>query len=223
MAVEYNSSAEFHLNKIKEAELPKTVARKKGGAAALRAQNASSTAAGDDTEAASSPANENGVEALPRQSHPRTVPGDDRPASPGSSTSSDSESPLAQRVSKVNGSSHAASAPPAPTPSGSAMAPPSQPASQSVPPNPSSAPPVAAPPPEPPKWLCTTTQAMRNKYPDDIFVLKRITGNEWRIKCSDCPGKVSFWVIFFFMPLTSQCCSCIPLAQERRSQITKFT
>src|ERR1700759_1793629 len=104
MAVEYNSSAEYHLNKLKDADLAKTMARKKGGAAALRAQNASGAAAGDDTEAANSPANENGPEALPRQSHPQAVPENDRAASPGSSTSSDSESPLAQKVSKVNGS-----------------------------------------------------------------------------------------------------------------------
>lgn len=188
MAVEYNSSAEFHLNKIKEADLAKTMARKKGGAAALRAQNASSTAAGDDIEAASSPANENGLEAPPRQPHPRPVP---EAASPGSSTSSDSESPLAQKVSKVNGSS-AASAPPIPTP-GPATTQPSQPVSQSVPSNSgASAPPAAPVPPEPPRWLWNATQSMRTKYPDDIFVLKRINGTEWRIKCSDCPGKVSF-------------------------------
>lgn len=193
MAVEYNCSPEYHLNKIKEADLVKTVARKKGGAAALRAQNASGTAAGDDTEAASSPANENGLEALPRQSHPRAVPDDDRAASPGSSTSSDSESPLAQKVSKANGSNHAASVPPVPpTPSGPAVAQTSQPASQSVPPSSGApAPPAAAAaPPEPPKWLWNATQVMRTRYPDDIFLLKRINGSEWRIKCSDCPGKL---------------------------------
>jgi SWI/SNF-related matrix-associated actin-dependent regulator of chromatin subfamily B protein 1 len=196
MVVEYNSSAEFHLNKIKDAELARTVARKKGGAAALRAQNASSTAAGDDTETPSSPQNENGVEPLPQPSRPPTVPAseDDRAASPGSSTSSDSESPLAQKVSKANGTNHAASAPPAPTPSGPVPIQPSQPVSQSVPPSTTaSAPPATAAhhdPPNPPKWLWNATQAMRTKYPDDLFVLKRINGSEWRIKCSDCPGKL---------------------------------
>jgi SWI/SNF-related matrix-associated actin-dependent regulator of chromatin subfamily B protein 1 len=171
MAVEYNSSSEYHLNKIKEAEL----ARRKGGAAALHAQNASTAAAGDDTETGSSPPNENNAEPLPRPAQPPAVPasGADTATSPGSSTSSDSESPLAQKVSKVNGSNHATSAPPAPPAlSGPATTQPSQPVSQSVPPSTTaSAPPAAAASPDPPKWLWNATQAMRTKYPDDIFVL----------------------------------------------------
>lgn len=192
MAVEYNSSAEYHTNKIREAELARTVARKKGGAAALRAQNTGATP-GDDGEPASSPQNDRGSEPPQQQSqHPAVPPSeDDRAASPTSSTSSDSEPPLAQRVSKVNGSTHAGSVPPVPPPGPTAtqMSPPT---SQSVPPTVgAAAPPTGVVPTDPPKWLWAATQSMRSKYPDDLFILKRINGTEWRIKCSDCPGKVS--------------------------------
>lgn len=136
MAMEYNASSKYHLNKIKEAELARTVARRKGGAAALRAQNASTTAAGDDAETASSPPNENNAEPQPQPAQPPAVPasGADTATSPGSSTSSDSESPLAQKISKVNGSNHATSTPPAPPASfGPATTQPSQPVNQSAP------------------------------------------------------------------------------------------
>ena len=197
MAVEYNSSAEYHSNKIREAELARTVARRRGGAAALRAQNAGAATPGDDGEAASSPQNERESEPPQEQPQQPAVPPseDDRAASPASSTSSDSEPPLAQRVSKVNGSNHAGSVPPAPASSSSAPAATqaSPPTNHSVPPTVgTSAPPATAIPTDPPKWLWSTTQSMRSKYPDDLFILKRINGTDWRIKCSDCPGKVSF-------------------------------
>jgi len=189
MAVEYNSSAEYHTNKIREAELARTMARRKGGAAALRAQNAGATTPGDDGEPASSPQNERGSEPPPQE--PTIPPSeDDRAASPASSTSSDSEPPLAQRVSKVNGSNRANSVTPAPA-SGPVATQTSPPASQSAPSTVgASAPTTGATPTDPPKWLWTATQSMRSKYPDDLFVLKRINGTEWRIKCSDCPGKL---------------------------------
>jgi hypothetical protein len=52
MPVEYNTSTEYHANKIREAELARKVAKKTGGAAAPHAQNAVATP-GDDREPAS--------------------------------------------------------------------------------------------------------------------------------------------------------------------------
>jgi len=193
MVVEYNSSAEFHMNKIREAELARTVARRRGGAAALRAQNAGAATPGDDGEAPSSPQNEGESEPPPRQSQqPTVLPSeDDRAASPASSTSSDSEPPLAQRVTKANGSNHASSVPPAPTSSSHTGTQASPPTSQSAPLTVgASVPSTALTPADPPKWLWSATQSMRSKYPNDLFVLKRINGTDWRIKCSDCPGKL---------------------------------
>lgn len=180
MVVEWNPSAEFHLNKIRDAELARSMARKKGGAAALRAAtaNASTPGPGDDAEHPSSP-------------HPVDASKggeDDRAASPASDDSSDSEPPLAQRISKVNGSNHASSVPPPPVSTSSAPPAASDSTSRSVPP-PSASSSTPAPV-EPPRWLWDATQAMRAKYPDDLFIIKRINGSEWRIKCQDCPGKV---------------------------------
>jgi SWI/SNF-related matrix-associated actin-dependent regulator of chromatin subfamily B protein 1 len=46
-----------------------------------------------------------------------------------------------------------------------------------------------------PPWLSAALQNMRSRYPDDRFeaILRRTTGNppDWRIRCLDCPGKVS--------------------------------
>jgi hypothetical protein len=86
-----------------------------------------------------------------------------------------------------------ASVTPAPTSSGpvvtqaSPQVSPSAPATVSV-----SVPPTRVTPTDPPMWLWLATRWMKSKYPDDTFFLKRIDGNEWRIKCSDCPGKVDF-------------------------------
>jgi SWI/SNF-related matrix-associated actin-dependent regulator of chromatin subfamily B protein 1 len=50
-------------------------------------------------------------------------------------------------------------------------------------------------PPQLPSWLSAALQNMRSRYPDDRFeaILRRTTGNppDWRIRCLDCPGKVS--------------------------------
>lgn len=177
MVVEWNPSAEFHLSKIRDAELARSVARKRGGAAALRAAtaNASTPGHGDDAD-------------HPSSSHTADAPRggeDDRAASAGSDDSSDSEPPLAQRISKINGSNHTSSVPPPPVSTSSAPPTASDSTSQSAPPPSSTSARV-----EPPKWLWDATQAMRAKYPDDLFVIKRINGCEWRIKCQDCPGKV---------------------------------
>ena len=186
MAVEYNSTAEFHLNKIREAEMARTMARKKGGAAALRAQNLSASTPGpDEAEAPSSPR----PSEVPETPARNTATDKKRAVSPASTSSSDSEPPLAQTVPRMNGSSRATPVPPV----SSSSRPPSThqlaaPVSQSAPPPSSgaSASPATAPP-----WLMQAVAAMRAKYPDDLFVLKRVNGTEWRIKCTDCPGKVS--------------------------------
>lgn len=184
MVVEYNSTAEFHLNKIREAELARTMARRKGGAAALRAQNISaSTPGADEAEPPSSPPPPESVPETPAR---QVLPEIKRAVSPASSTSSDSEPPLAQRITRMNGSNHASSVPPASTSS-------APPVSHQPPPVSHPAPPSSGAPASPavaPQWLYNATQAMRAKYPDDLFILKRINGTEWRIKCSDCPGKV---------------------------------
>ena len=48
----------------------------------------------------------------------------------------------------------------------------------------------------PPEWLVKATQEMRMEYPDDRFEIVDRPGRngekEWRMKCVDCPGKVSF-------------------------------
>lgn len=48
-----------------------------------------------------------------------------------------------------------------------------------------------------PSWLTGALQSMRARYPDDRFeaILRRTTGNppDWRIRCLDCPGKVSLY------------------------------
>ena len=47
-----------------------------------------------------------------------------------------------------------------------------------------------------PDWLKLAVQEMQTKYPDDLFevILRRMNhmpNPEWRIRCTDCPGKVS--------------------------------
>ncbi|WFD00229.1 SWI/SNF chromatin-remodeling complex subunit [Malassezia yamatoensis] len=51
----------------------------------------------------------------------------------------------------------------------------------------------------PPAWLVSAADALRLKYPNDTFQIQlrpptaeipAQVGNEWRIRCADCPGKV---------------------------------
>ena len=50
---------------------------------------------------------------------------------------------------------------------------------------------------QPPEWLLAAMEGLQEKYPTDKFeaVLRKVStvnSPEWRIKCLDCPGKVSF-------------------------------
>jgi SWI/SNF-related matrix-associated actin-dependent regulator of chromatin subfamily B protein 1 len=120
--VVYSSDPEFHLNAKRDSDSTKTIAKKKGGAAALRAQ--STTLPTTPVEGPMEPdlttrsKTEVWVEVPPRPSLPSVLPSeDDRAISPISTASSASEPPLAERV-KANGASRSHSTPPAPTNSG---------------------------------------------------------------------------------------------------------
>ncbi|EPQ51859.1 SNF5-domain-containing protein [Gloeophyllum trabeum ATCC 11539] len=213
--VDYNSSAEYHRNLMEEAERAKVMARKKGGAAALRAM---STATEQDPPPSAGPSGSSSrpsrpnsvartggraqlwVEVPPPQTPVTAGEGEDdskdaiSPISSGSSSAS--ESPLAHRI-RPNGVNHSnQSSTPAPRPTSTADAQGSVVSSQ---------PPSAHPKPpssnhnnvstEPPEWLSAAMQAMRERYPQDRFetILKKLNPNaspEWRIKCLDCPGKL---------------------------------
>ncbi|KAJ7628439.1 SNF5-domain-containing protein [Roridomyces roridus] len=215
--VEYNSDLEYHTNLKREAEYAKTVAKRRGGAAALRAQSS--------------------IPATPSRQSPL------RDLSPISDASSVEETPLAQQV-KVNGTTnHSQPSPsppppevapaviaPASIPAGPSTSPPAAAAAAPVQPPPppaetaSVAPPAAppvvppapqsipAPPPPsdgtqqtvwassrdrviPPQWLSNALQAMQAKWENDKFeiTLRKVNPSstpEWRIKCLDCPGKL---------------------------------
>ncbi|KAJ7481525.1 hypothetical protein FB451DRAFT_1443853 [Mycena latifolia] len=103
--VEYNSDLEYHANLKREADIAKTLAKRRGGAAALRAQSGTMPATPADTSEPPTPRDSG--EGPSRQSGTRDV-------SPVSDASSASERPLAQTV-KINGSSsHSHSTPPVP-------------------------------------------------------------------------------------------------------------
>jgi SWI/SNF-related matrix-associated actin-dependent regulator of chromatin subfamily B member 1 len=95
----------------------KTIAKKKGGAAALRAQNSAANAASqpDGNSEPHTPRRGRGdvwVE-VPSRSSPPSAPvqDDDRAISPISTASSASEPPLAQKVRGINGAHHVNSVP----------------------------------------------------------------------------------------------------------------
>ena len=104
--MEYNADADYHSNlKQREAEAKMPASKRKGAAAALRAQSTVATPMADVSEP-QTPARSNGdVDASSRQSPTpaATLNDDDRAISPVSTASSASEPPLAQRV-KLNGS-----------------------------------------------------------------------------------------------------------------------
>ncbi|KAF8653658.1 hypothetical protein AX16_003809 [Volvariella volvacea WC 439] len=210
--VEYNSDPEYHSGLArKEAELAAKANVKKKGSALRN----STVAATPDVSEPQTPSRSNAGDAATeaRQSPPPPLApeDDDRPMSPVSTTSSASESPLAQRV-KVNGHSNSASTASVgknhaeeskSTSGGSASAgPTSQPTSRdgatSTPARaPTSSAGVGPSPSRPPApgWLREAVQSTKAKYPHDIFelVLRKVNGqsaSEWRIKCQDCPGKL---------------------------------
>ncbi|CAO1631880.1 unnamed protein product [Parajaminaea phylloscopi] len=51
-------------------------------------------------------------------------------------------------------------------------------------------PPVAAASASPPEWLTQAAEQLRQKYPHDHFELRAKGVGLWRIKCTDCPGKL---------------------------------
>ncbi|KAF8958931.1 hypothetical protein BDZ97DRAFT_1839880, partial [Flammula alnicola] len=195
--VEYNSDPDFHSGvKQKEADATKTPAsKKKGAAAALRAQSAahSATPAADASEP-QTPTRSNGdVEGSSRKSPTPAAPAndDDRAMSPVSTASSASEPPLAQRV-KMNGHHSKPTPTPAPAPATPVKPQPADPTSTPAPP---AAAPVSPSKTWPPPWLSSAMQAMQARYPNDRFevILRKVNASstpEWRIKCLDCPGKL---------------------------------
>ncbi|KAJ7164897.1 hypothetical protein C8R46DRAFT_900772 [Mycena filopes] len=104
--VDYNSDLEHHATLKRDAEYAKTIAKRKGGAAALRAQGGTMPATPADTSEAQTPRDSG--EGPSRQSPTREL-------SPISDASSGSEAPLAQTV-KVNGVNHSNITPPLPAP-----------------------------------------------------------------------------------------------------------
>ncbi|KAJ7764511.1 SNF5-domain-containing protein [Mycena maculata] len=104
--VEYNFDLEYHASLKREAELAKTMAKRRGGAAALRAQGGTVPATPAETSGLQTP--QDSGEGPSRQSPVRDL-------SPVSDTSSASEPPLADKV-KINGTSHAHATPPPPPP-----------------------------------------------------------------------------------------------------------
>ncbi|KAJ6591033.1 SNF5-domain-containing protein [Mycena vulgaris] len=211
--VEYNSDLEYHAGLKREAEIAKTLAKRRGGAAALRAQSGTVPATPADTSEPQTPRDSG--EGPSRQSPARDL-------SPVSDTSSASEPPLAQKV-KINGTNHARSPapppppppepvnlppplasplPPPPPPSGpvSFVAPPPTPPAVPSPVQPSASTsgpsaPISGSGPAPPQWLSNAMHAMQAKWKNDKFevILRKVnsaSSPEWRIKCLDCPGKL---------------------------------
>ncbi|KDQ50935.1 hypothetical protein JAAARDRAFT_199488 [Jaapia argillacea MUCL 33604] len=212
--VEYNSEADYHLNLKREAENAKTVAKKKGGAAALRAalerdQQSPAPASGipdgiaDSSEPPTPRRPNSKVDVwadIPTPSRPASSTNDAikaEPVSPISSgSSSSSEPPLAQRISKPNGANHSHIS----TPGASSHADKTE-SSPRHSRNGSNHPPLPLSSNNPsqsslmePPWLSAALDSMRGKYPDDNFEMVLRNGNtpspEWRIKCIDCPGKL---------------------------------
>ncbi|KAF8241040.1 SNF5-domain-containing protein [Tricholoma matsutake] len=220
--VEYNTDPDFHNGIKRDAEVAKTTAaaKKRGGAAALRAQSATVPPTPAETSGAQTPSRSNGDMEMSSRLSPGPSAGleDDRAISPVSTASSASEPPLAQRL-KMNGlNSHTRTATPAPvsaapapstpvapvTPtatsnsavraeqaSGRAAAPASAPAGS----NAAGSAPTSPTRLWPPQWLTSAKEAMKVKYPSDKFeiILRKVNATsapEWRIKCSDCPGKL---------------------------------
>ncbi|KAG7451525.1 SNF5-domain-containing protein [Guyanagaster necrorhizus] len=201
--VEYNTDPDFHSNVKRDSELARTIGKKKGGAAALRAQ--SGTVPTTPASEPQSPRTKPDEESAPRLSPVPPPSKAETALSPVSTTSSASEAPLAQRA-KANGTSNshtpsvapASSAPP-PAPASTSPPPPDAPTSvqeSSAPPPSQSGPP--GPPSQrswPPQWLATCMQGIQYRFPSDKFevALRKVTANsdpEWRIKCLDCPGKL---------------------------------
>ncbi|KAG0698325.1 SNF5-domain-containing protein [Suillus ampliporus] len=182
--VTYNQDPDYHLGLRRETDQVKVGVKRKG-----RAPNSQVAADGQDTP--SRQKSDFSVDISIRPPNSVLPSEDDRAMSPVSTASSDTEAPLAQRVTKVNGAGHAglASSPGSPRPAGNGNARPTSPGESNT-----SAPisngSYAAPP-----WLTTAIRSLQEQYPDDKFeaILRRPVPRaipEWRMKCLDCPGKL---------------------------------
>lgn len=200
--VQYNSDAEYHRNLLREAEQARVAAKRKRPQVPVFDDPPPETPAEDadiEPETPTRPVSEVWVEVPPGESSARSEAERRAPASPMSTTSSTSESPLAQRITRPNGAVHSMSAPPDPVlqepqPDSrpTVVAPP---AGSPPPPRPSAPPQTHQPTAAIPPWLNQAMTEMHAKYPDDKFevTLRKVatTGTvEWRIKCLDCPGKL---------------------------------
>lgn len=178
--VTYNQDPDYHLSLRHETEQVKIGVKRKG-----RAPNSQLAADGQDTP--SRQKSDVFVDISTRL--PVVASEDDRAMSPVSTASSDTEAPLAQRVTKTNGANHAgpASLPGSPHPTSNGAAHPTSPRESSAPISNGL---YAAPP-----WLTTAIRSLQDQYPDDKFeaILRRQSPRavpEWRMKCLDCPGKL---------------------------------
>ncbi|GLB39897.1 putative SNF5-domain-containing protein [Lyophyllum shimeji] len=205
--VEYNPDPDFHSGLKRELEAAKVTAsqKKKGSAAALRAQSSTVPHTPAETSEPQTPSRSNGdIDVSARQSPVPMMVDDDRAISPVSTASSASEPPLAQKI-KLNGSnSHRRQSTPSP-PATPTLAPASTTKPDSSPnktpvtkvaiatTSPTS--PARPPGPPPPQWLASAKAAMMARYPNDKFeiIMRKVNASsspEWRIKCLDCPGKL---------------------------------
>ncbi|CCM05607.1 uncharacterized protein FIBRA_07836 [Fibroporia radiculosa] len=200
--VEYNSNAEYHINLLREAEQARVAAKRKRPPPSTEQPTPAPTEDADvETGTPSRPDNGLRVEIPTVSSIGSAVSSRDRerPTSPGSTTSSASESPLAQRTVRSNGTGHSKSAPPdnGPqdaeadnTPTGTAP-----PLASPQPPRPSAPPPYTYQSLPIPAWLREAMIELQTKYPHDLFEVTIRRANpqanpEWRLKCLDCPGKL---------------------------------
>ncbi|KAI0058365.1 SNF5-domain-containing protein, partial [Artomyces pyxidatus] len=208
LPVVYNSDPEFHLNLKLESERSRAYAKKKGGAALLRAAQ---TPAVDQEATTPVPFVEPETPTRSKAEVWVGVPGrtpergrphadDERAVSPVSSGSSSASEPIMAQKMKMNGVHHTKSesdlqaphAPSEPNP-GSAGSPPNA-GSSSAPPQ-ADAPASSQPAQDlPPEWLTEATAAARLEYPNDRFEVISRNGptgeREWRMRCLDCPGKL---------------------------------
>ncbi|GJE86317.1 hypothetical protein PsYK624_023970 [Phanerochaete sordida] len=201
--VEYNSSLEYHMNLKKEEEMARLAAsRRKRPHQHIAETSSKAPTVEPETPKKRSPEPDSKPVSRSTALETPKLPKLEKleVGSPMSTTSSISEAPLAK--TKTNGV-HS-------TPSAPAMAPSQSESSEGIQDTPQDAPaalpsvaPLSAgaragvnrPARDPPAWLKTAMKELNDKYPDDRFeaVLRRGPNPaqpEWRIKCTDCPGKL---------------------------------
>ncbi|KAJ7835380.1 hypothetical protein B0H14DRAFT_3087545 [Mycena olivaceomarginata] len=177
--VEYNSDLEYHAALKRDAELARTVARRRRGSSIASAEWDSNLAAPPaiapppippPTSAPPPPTSAPNPPPV-SVSAPPSLP----PPGPGSISAPLPPTPTASAPPTTQ-----PFAPTGPTPDGTAPVPPLSPRSTWV---------------LPPHWLTTAMKAMQEKWRNDKFevILRKVNSAstlEWRIKCLDCPGKL---------------------------------